>query len=144
MRSSMKDLPPIQTKKIVKSPDKGSLLFADLIEPVPYEGWSLYAMNERALLTIVAALGCYNERPYDRSYSDAEKEEITFSHWAIDEILNLVWDHPFVLASDTVEEFTLKLQIYAITSVTEDQKRIFTIAANTALKLLEEIKEVER
>lgn len=101
-------------------------------------------MNERALLIIVSALGCYQERPYDNSTPNEEKEQITFSHWALDEILNLVWEHPFTLASDTIEDFALKLQIYAVVSVTQDQKRIFTIAANTALGILEEIKEVEK
>ena len=140
----MKDLPPTKTKKKVKSPDRGSLLFADLTEPIPHEGWSHYTMNERALLYIVAALGCYQERPYDNSWPESEKQEITFSHWTLNEILDLVWDHPFTLASDTIEEFALRLQVYEVTSVTEDQKRIFSIAAKTAWKLLEEIKEVER
>ena len=101
-------------------------------------------MNERALLTIVAAISSYPERPYDNSWPEDEKKEITFSRWALGEILDLVWDHPWTLASDTIEDFAFKLQIYAETSATLEQKRIFTIAANTALKLLEEIKEVEK
>ena len=104
----------------------------------------IFIMNERALLTIVAALRCYQECPYDNDWPESEKAEFTFSQWALNEILEMVWDHPFVLASDTVERFLLKLQLYSIASVTDEQKRIFNIAEKTASKILEQIKEVEK
>ena len=100
-------------------------------------------MNERALLTIAAAVSTYPDCPYDNSWSKYEKEEATFSLWALNEILNLVWDHPWTLASDTVDDFAFRLQVYKETSAAPDQKRIFTIAAKTALDILKEIKEVE-
>ena len=100
-------------------------------------------MNERALLRIAAALGAYPDCPYDNSWPQNEKEEATFSVWALNEILDLVWNHPWTLASDTIDDFAFRLQVYAETSVTPDQKRIFTIAAKAALDILKEIKEVE-
>ena len=101
-------------------------------------------INERALLAIVAAIEEYpNDRPYNNSCPDHEKEVITFSRWALEEILNLVWDHPWTLASDVVENFALQCQIYELSSELPDQKRIFSIAAKTALELLEDIKEAE-
>ncbi len=101
-------------------------------------------VNERALLTVVAVLGCYPERPYDNSYSEDEKEEISFSQWALNELLDLLWDHPWTAASDVIEEFACKCQIYVATSVLPDQKRIFDIAEKTAMQLLKDIKEAER
>jgi hypothetical protein len=103
---------------------------------------SLGNMNDRALLVIVAALDEYEEAP-GIDWPDHEKEEITFSRWALEEILNLVWDHPWTLASETIERFGLTMMQFASTSVTKDQKRIFSIAADTAFDFLEEIKEVE-
>lgn len=142
----MRDLPPtkkrMKTKK-VRSPERDSLLFAGLVERVTYEGCHC-SMNERALLIIVAALDCYPERPYDDSMPLHQKEEITFSQWALGELLDLVWDHPWTLASETIEDFAMLMQFYASTSITEKQNRIFTIAANTALEILEEIEEVEK
>lgn len=101
-------------------------------------------MNDRALLYIVSVLDCYPERPYDRSFPDSLKEEITYSRWALNELLDLVWDHPFVPASETIEGYAIVFQIYAEASVLPDQKRIFDIAADTAIELLKEIKEVEK
>lgn len=134
----------MKTKKKVKSPDRGSLLFAGLSEVAQYEGISSMRVNERALLTIVAALGCYTEQPYDNSWPDHEKEEVTFSHWALEEILDLVWDHPWTLASEVIEDFELRCRLYALSSLMPDQKRIFTIAAQTASEILDEVKEVEK
>lgn len=134
----------MRAKKKVRSPDRGSSLFESLVEVAQYEGVSSMRVNERALLAIRAALDCYPEHPYDKSWPDDEKEKATFSHWALDEILDLVWDHPWTLASEVIEDFELKCHLYALEAVTTDQKRIFTIAAQTASKLLEEIKEVEK
>ena len=113
MKSSMKDLLTVKAKKRVGSPNRGSSLF--------YSDMSLGNMNDRALLAIVAAL---------------DEHEL-------EEILNLVWDHPWTLASETIERFGLTMMQFASTSVTRDQKRIFSIAADTAFDFLEEIKEVE-
>ena len=94
---------------------------------------------------ILTAIGDQNERPYDDySYPDHEKEEITFSRWALNEMLGLIWDHPQNLASEIVEDFAFRCLMYKKISELPDQKRIFTIAADTALEILEEIKEVEK
>lgn len=100
-------------------------------------------MNERAIMTIIKALDDYSEGPR-LDWPDHEKEEVTFSRWALDEILGLVWDHPWTPASQTIEEFALKLEFWSSTAVTEDQKRIFAVAAETAWEFLQEIEEVER
>jgi len=99
-------------------------------------------MNERAILAIIRALDDYSEGPR-LDWPDHEKEEVTFSRWAVDEILSLVWDHPWTLASETIEEFALKLEVWSAMAVTEDQKRIFAVAAETAWELLEDIENVE-
>lgn len=134
MKSSMKDLLTVKAKKRVRSPNRGSSLF--------YGDMGLGNMNERALLAIVAALDEYEETPR-LDWPDHEKEEITFTRWALEEILNLVWDHPWTLASETIEHFGLIMMQFSSTSVTRDQKRIFSIAADTAFDFLEDIKEVE-
>ena len=129
----MKRLPPVKMKrKKVRSPDRGSLL---LQEPL--------FMNERALMAIMSVLEGFTEPPRS-DWPQHEAEEFTFSRWAVEEMLNQVWDHPWTLASDTIEQFALKLKVYAITSKTEKQRRIFDIAAETAWELLDDIKEVER
>lgn len=140
----MKDLPPVKTKK-VRSPNKDSLLFAGLFERVQYEGVDQCGMNDKALLMIVMALSEYPEhRPYDNDWPEHEKEEITFSKWALNELLDEVWDHPWTLASETIFNFILKCHLYAASSVTDGQRRIFEIAAKTASEILEEIEEVEK
>lgn len=102
-------------------------------------------VNERALLVIVAALGNYaGERPYDNDWPDDEKAEMTFSHWALDEILDLVWDHPWTMASDTIEDFILYCQMCEAASTLPKQKQIFSIATRAALEILDDIKEVEK
>lgn len=129
----MKRLPPVKRKrKKVRSPDRGSLL---LQEPL--------FMNERALMAIMSVLEGFTEPPRS-DWPQYEAEDFTFSRWAVEEMLNQVWDHPWTLASDTIEQFALKLEMYAITSKTEKQRRIFAIAAETVWELLDDIKEVER
>lgn len=105
---------------------------------------SLAINNELALLTIVAALSYFQECPYDISWTDQEKEEATFSRWMLNEMLDIVWDNPWQLASDTIKNLILKLQLYVKTSKTQDQIRIFSIAAETASEILEKITEVEK
>lgn len=129
----MKRFPPVKMKKKkVRSPDRGSLL---LQEP--------FFMNERALMAIMSVLEGFTEPPRS-DWPQYEAEDFTFSRWAVEEMLNQVWDHPWTLASDTIEQFALKLEMYAITSKTEKQRRIFAIAAETVWELLDDIKEVER
>lgn len=98
-------------------------------------------MNERALMLIVNTLEDCSEPP-GIDWPDHQKDEVTFSRWALEEILNLVWDHPCTPASETIEDFALNLEYWAATD--ECQKRIFAIAAKAAWEFLEEIEEVER
>lgn len=99
-------------------------------------------MNERVIMVIIKALDGYEE-PIGLDWPDQEKEDVTFSHWVLDEILTLVWDHPWTPASDTIEAFAIKLTAFAATAVTEGQKRIFAVAAETAWELLDDIKMLE-
>lgn len=99
-------------------------------------------MNERTLMAMVSILDGYAEPHSD--WPQHEAEEIAFSRCAVEEMLNEVWDHPWTLASDTIEQFAIKLEAFAVTAITEKQQRIFMIAAETAWGLLEDIKEVER
>lgn len=102
-------------------------------------------INDRALLVIVAALNNYSEeRPYDNDWPDDKKAEVTFSHWALDEILDLVWEHPWTMASDTIENFILKCRLFEATSKLPEHKQIFSIAARTGMEILDEVKEVEK
>lgn len=143
MKKLMNDLP--NTKKKVKSPNKDSLLFEGLEEIAEYDGWSSMRINERALLIIVSAIDDSNECPYDdRTCSYYKKEEISFSNWALNEMLELVWDHPWSLASEVIEGFALKCVMYEKTTPLAKQKRVFKIASKTAFDILEAIKEVEK
>ncbi len=100
-------------------------------------------MNEKTLMAMVSALDDYPGPPYS-GLSQCEIENIIFSRWAVEESINLVWDHPWTLASDTIESFAVKLEAYVATAATEHQKQIFTIAAKSAWKLLADIKQVEK
>ena len=99
------------------------------------------AANEKTLLTIVSALECFPDRPYDNTWSDDEKEDATFTKWALNELLDIVSDHPWTLASDTIENFIIQFLLYEELSELPDQKRIFSIAARAASEILTEIKE---
>lgn len=129
-------MPTVNTKKIAKSPNRGSLLLKAINV---LRG--LY-MNEQALIVIVNTLNGYTDL-LRVDWPDSKKEQIIFSRWALEEILELVWDHPWILASETIEAFALKLEIWSATAATEGQKRIFAVAAETAWKFLEDITEVE-
>lgn len=96
-------------------------------------------MNERALLAIVKVLDDYVEPP-GLDWPDEEKEEVIFTHWALDEMLTLVWDHPWTPASETIEKFAINMEAYAAMAVTEDQRRIFAVAAETAWEMLDDIR----
>ena len=127
----MRNLPPVRIKK-VRRPDKASLL-SDEEE---------LHMNERAILMIINILNGYTEPPkFD--WPEQKKEEIIFTHWALEESLFLILDHPWTLASDTIEEFAMKLEVYMAMAVSESQKRIFTVAAKTARELLKDIQLLE-
>lgn len=125
----MKRLPLVKTK--MKSPDKGSSLFEEQF------------MNERALMTIMKYLDDYDEPP-GLDWPQQEIEEVTFTKWALEEILNLVWDHPWTPASETIEAFAVKLECYSLLTDREQQARIFSIAAKAAWETLDYIEEVEK
>lgn len=120
-------------KAEARSPDRGSLL---LPEPA--------CMNERVLTILLAMLGDSEEHIPGSDWPQHEAEEVSFSKWAMEELVQQVWDHPWTMASDTVEEFALKMEVYAATSVTDAQRRIFKIAAETAWETLEGVREIEQ
>lgn len=100
-------------------------------------------MNERALLHLLSIM----ERHEDATHStwpQHEAEEISFSKWAVGEMIQQVWDQPWTIASETIDKFAFKMEIFAVTSVTDIQRRIFRIAAETAWDLLESIQEIEQ
>lgn len=100
-------------------------------------------MNERAIMFLMRMLDAYENisRPWELAQHEAE--EIAFSKCAVEEILQLVWDHPWTLASDTVEDFALKMEFYHDSSVTDEQKQIFKVLAETAWEILQEIEPLE-
>ena len=88
----MKRLPPVSMEQLkARSPDWGSLL---LQEPL--------SMNERAILFLMSVLNGFEEPPRS-DWPQHEAEEVTFSRWALEELLQDVWDHPWTLASETLE-----------------------------------------
>ncbi len=100
-------------------------------------------MNERALFHLFAVMEQYEDAPYS-DWPQHEAEEISFSKWATLEITQQVWDQPWTIASETIEKFALKMEVFAATSMTDVQSRIFKIAAETAWSLLESIQEIEQ
>lgn len=88
------------------------------------------SMNEQAILFLMEVLNGFEEPPRS-DWPRHEAEEVSFSRWAVEELLQQVWDHPWTLASETVERFAAKLGLYAETCVTDQQHRIFRIAAET-------------
>lgn len=129
----MKHWPPVNMeKRKARSPDRGSLL---LQEPL--------SMNEQATLFLMEVLNGFEEPPRS-DWPRHEAEEVSFSRWAVEELLQQVWDHPWTLASETAERFAAKLGLYAETCVTDQQHRIFRIAAETVRGFLDEIEKLER
>lgn len=129
----MKHLPPVKAKKKLRSPDRGSSLL---------DGEELH-MNERAIITLNRMLEMYEDAPYF-DWPQHELEEVAFSRCAIEEILQLVWDHPWTLASDTIENFALTMELYKHSSVTDEQRRIFSVLAETTCEILQEIESLEK
>ena len=129
----MKHLPPVKMEQMkARSPDRGSLL---LQEPL--------TMNERAIMLLLRVLNELEDPPRS-DWPQHEIEEVTFSRWALEELLQQVWDHPWTLASETTEQFAMKMDIYAQTCITEEQHRIFRIASETVWEFLIEIEELEK
>lgn len=94
-------------------------------------------MNEKAYEIIFMELGRFEE---EKSHSDKQtttREEIIFSKWALEEILQFIWDRPWTPASETVLYFSSIMLECAGNAGTDEQKKIFQIAAMTALKLFE-------
>lgn len=129
----MKHLPPVTMEQLkARSPDWGSLL---LQEPL--------TMNERAIMFLMSVLNGLEDPPRS-DWPQHEIEEVTFSRWALEELLQQVWDHPWTLASETTEQLAMKMDIYAQTCATEEQHRIFQIASCTIWEFLTEIEELEK
>ena len=129
----MKRLPPVSMEQLkARSPDWGSLL---LQEPL--------SMNERAILFLMSVLNGFEEPPRS-DWPQHEAEEVTFSRWALEELLQDVWDHPWTLASETLEKFASKMELFSETCDTDAKHRIFKIAAETVWELLDDIKAIER
>jgi len=82
-----------------------------------------------------------DSEPPESWLSEQDFEELSFSRWAAGELLNAVWDAPFVPAADTAEEFAIKMKIFALLPDDRPERRIFSIAAQTAAELLELIEE---
>lgn len=100
-------------------------------------------MNERVIMALMRILDIHEDAPR-LDWSQHELEEVAFSRCAIEEILQLVWDHPWTLASDTIEDFALKMELYKDLSVTDEQRRIFSVMAETALEVLQEIEPFDK
>ena len=118
----------------MRRPDKASLLLDE----------EELHMNERAIMFLMRMLDAYENIPRPWELAQHEAEEIAFSRCAVEEILQLVWDHPWTLASDTVEDFALKMELYKGSSVTDEQKRVFSVLAETAWEILQEIEPLEQ
>ena len=117
----------------MRRPDKASLLLDE----------EELHMNERAIMALMKMLDMYEDTPR-LDFPQHELEEIAFSRCAIEEILQLVWDHPWTLTSDTIEDFALKMELYKDSSVTDEQKRVFSVLAETAWEILQEIEPLEQ
>lgn len=94
-------------------------------------------MNERAIMALMRMLDFYKlDWPYH--------EKISFSRCALEEILQQVWDHPLILASEIIERFAERMEDYKASSETNDQRQIFSVSADTAWKILKEIQSLEK
>ena len=78
-------------------------------------------MNDAAVRTIIEYLE--NSDAPELYWPQQWFEEVCFSRWAAEELINAILDHPMAPAEDTIEEFIIK--------------RIFSIAAETATEILE-------
>ncbi len=100
-------------------------------------------MNDRVSIALLKRLASYEGVPCTY-WNRRDTEEIAFSRCALEEVLNRVFDRPWIPASETIEEFALRMEFYKSTAVTDDQNRIFSVAAETAWKLLKTVKELEK
>ena len=117
----------------MRRPDRASLLLDE----------EELHMNERAIMALMRMLDVYEDVPR-LDWPRCEAEEIAFSRCAIEEILQLVWDHPWTLASDIIEDFALRMELYKNLSVTDEQKQIFSVLADTAWEVLQKIEPIEK
>ena len=92
-------------------------------------------MNDEAIAHVTAAISKCQELPYS--------EENSYICWTLNEILSQLMDHPWVPALDTVWNFELLFRLYVTTAVTDQQRLIFSTAADTAAKLFTILKEAE-
>ncbi len=101
-------------------------------------------MNEKAYTVMLTWIDSFEESCVDwGNLTEQEYEEIIFSKWALEEMLQLVWDRPWTPATETVLKFGLTMLDCASKACTDEQKKIFQQAAATAWELLENIEEVE-
>lgn len=124
-----------------KLPQAKSMKRADKLSSLLEESF----MNEKAYDVILTWLEGFDESYIDfDNLTEQEHEEVIFTKWAIEEILQLVWDHPWTLASETVLRFGLEMTECVAKAATDEQRRMFQIALNTAWELLESVEEVEK
>ena len=87
----MKHWPPVNMeKRKARSPDRGSLL---LQEPL--------SMNERAILFLMEVLNGFEEPPRS-DWPRHEAEEVSFSRWAVEELLQT--GSPLVFVGDGIND----------------------------------------
>lgn len=120
----MRHLPTEKT--MWKSPDKGLFPF--------YCGGEI--MNDRVLQMLVDYLEVKTVPP-TIGWPKHWFEEMSFARWAVGEMLNLVSDHPFKSAYDTIATFALKMEVYAFLSDGKSSNRIFSVAAEVANEFLD-------
>lgn len=104
-------------------------------------------MNEKVCDLILIWLEGFDESYIDfGNLTEQECEEVVFTKWAIEEILQLIWDHPWTLASETIFRFAIDMTECLAKAGTNEQRGMFQIALNAAWELLEsiEIEEVEK
>lgn len=100
-------------------------------------------MNERAISALMRILNMYEDVPR-AGWPKHKAEEVSFSRCAIEEILQLVMDHPWIPASEIIGNFAEKMESYRDSAVIEDQIRIFSVMSETALRVLQEIEPFDR
>lgn len=69
------------------------------------------------------------------SWDSCEFEKRSYSHWAANEILNRVMDHPMDDPLDVVENFIFEMAMYARYGENEHRGFIFHTAAETAIEI---------
>lgn len=95
-------------------------------------------MNDKIVQALLDYLEHYSNPP-ELDWPEHWFEEVSFSRWAVCEMLNAVLDHPITPAADTIAEFELKMEVYEALSGERPSGRIFSIAAQTAREFLEMI-----